>query len=220
MKSENLITLEELVKRAKKSGVDFGKSDPYNRLRYYTKISLLPHMERRKGKTGDIAAYYPQSALEKLIKIEKLKERGLANETILREMEKEDNSFSKYFKNKINFTNISLSLAALLFGLTLLHQRGVINLSYENNQSVAFEQNDNDLRIIDSGVYSMKAGRRKTFVKSKKISELSQVQVTFKDSISPATNYWIEDKVPQEGFVLTLDNNTAAESSFSWWVVH
>ena len=38
MSSEKLISIEELVKRAKKQGVDFGKTDPYNRLR--TKVDL------------------------------------------------------------------------------------------------------------------------------------------------------------------------------------
>ena len=46
----------KLIKQAKKEGVQFGRGDPYNRLRYYTKIGWLPHMTRKKTKSKKDAA--------------------------------------------------------------------------------------------------------------------------------------------------------------------
>jgi len=46
-KNGNLISINEVIERAKKLGVDFGKGDPRNRLRYYVKIGLLPHAQRK-----------------------------------------------------------------------------------------------------------------------------------------------------------------------------
>jgi len=46
-KNEKLISIDEVIERAKKLGVDFGKGDPRNRLRYYVKIGLLPHAKRK-----------------------------------------------------------------------------------------------------------------------------------------------------------------------------
>lgn len=44
--NDNLIPFDEVVSRAKHAGVDFGKGNPFNRLRYYTKIGLLPHAKK------------------------------------------------------------------------------------------------------------------------------------------------------------------------------
>ena len=46
---ESLISTEKLIEESKTKGIDFGKGDPYNRLRYYTKIGWLPHMQRKKN---------------------------------------------------------------------------------------------------------------------------------------------------------------------------
>jgi hypothetical protein len=46
-KEEKLIKIDEIIERAKELGVDFGKGDPKNRLRYLTKIGLLPHCQRK-----------------------------------------------------------------------------------------------------------------------------------------------------------------------------
>src|SRR3989344_157344 len=220
MKEENLISIDQLIKSAKKEGVGFGKSDPYNRLRYYTKISLLPHMERRLGKGGKLEAFYPKDALPKLIKIEGLKEKGLSNEDILKELKKEEISFKSYLASKINTKNLVISASSLFLLIIVLHQRGVITLGKENDQKLL---NPDDvtkgLNVVDSGTNVLKGGKNKTFVRSTKVTELSQIEVAFKDSYEPAQNFWIETRIPQEGFILSLDNQISQEASFSWWVL-
>ncbi|MEK7595455.1 MAG: hypothetical protein AAB443_02615 [Patescibacteria group bacterium] len=215
---EQLISIEELIKKAKKRGVIFGKTDPYNRLRYYTKISLLPHMERRKAKNGDIKAFYPASSLEKLIKIESLKLQGLTNEAILVEMDKEEKSLLKNIKGHINRNSILGTLVLLVLITVLLNSQGFINLGKETNQKIFNPYYNKEQIILDSGTASIKAGRSKSFVKSKIIGEDSSIEIAFKTSIHPATSFSIDSKVPGEGFVLTLDSQTAQDSQFSWWI--
>lgn len=48
----DFISVEKLIKILKEKNISFGKGDPYNRLRYYTKIGWLPHMTRKKTKKG------------------------------------------------------------------------------------------------------------------------------------------------------------------------
>ena len=72
----SLIEVEKLIRMAKKEGVSFGKGDPYNRLRYYTKIGWLPHMERKRVKSGDVVGHYPKWVLSRLVMIDKLKKQG------------------------------------------------------------------------------------------------------------------------------------------------
>jgi hypothetical protein len=79
---EAYVSFEKLIDEAKKQGVDFGKGDPYNRLRYYTKMGWLPHMVRIKGEENDVTGHYPKSALKRLVLIENMKSKDLSNEEI------------------------------------------------------------------------------------------------------------------------------------------
>lgn len=217
----NLISIEELIKKAKKAGVNFGKADPYNRLRYYTKISLLPHMERRKAKNGDIKAFYPADSLDRLIRIEDLKLKGMANEDIIELFEKEANSPKKAFAQIFSKTNLGLLAAAAIVLIALLHQRGLINLGAESTNTIPTPDTvnaSNSLQIVDSGKFYIRAGKEKTFVRTRAVNDLSQIQIAFKDAITPATNYYIETKVPEEGFVLSLDAQIGQDAEFSWWI--
>jgi DNA-binding transcriptional MerR regulator len=88
-KKENLISIEEIIRRAKDLGVDFGKGDPKNRLRYYTKIGLLPHAQRVSFKGGFPTGAYPESVISILVFIDKKLKEGKSILQIKRELEKE-----------------------------------------------------------------------------------------------------------------------------------
>ncbi|MEK7611415.1 MAG: hypothetical protein AAB486_03545, partial [Patescibacteria group bacterium] len=51
--ANTLLPVEEIVKLAKESGYNFRFGDPYNRLRYYIKIGLLPNMVRKVTETDE-----------------------------------------------------------------------------------------------------------------------------------------------------------------------
>ena len=78
-----LYTTDKLIQLAKEAGINFGKTDPYNRLRYYTKIGWLPHMVRKLDpSSGEVLGHYPSHALKTLVKIETLKKQNVTNDKI------------------------------------------------------------------------------------------------------------------------------------------
>ncbi len=81
---ENLIPFDEVVARAKRAGVNFGKGSPFNRLRYYTKIGLLPHAKRKSFAGGSPIGAYPESVVEALVEIDEKLKGGFSVQAILR----------------------------------------------------------------------------------------------------------------------------------------
>jgi DNA-binding transcriptional MerR regulator len=86
---KNLISIEEIIRRAKDLGVDFGKGDPKNRLRYYTKLGLLPHAQRVSFDGRPPTGAYPQSVISILVFIDKKLKEGKSILQIKRELERE-----------------------------------------------------------------------------------------------------------------------------------
>ena len=78
---DKLLPIHEIVRLAKEQGVDFGKGNPQNRLRYLTKHSLIPQA-KRKLPPGSInpkstIAHYPTSIIKRLKFIHLLRKKGL-----------------------------------------------------------------------------------------------------------------------------------------------
>lgn len=221
---EELIPLDKFIEQAVINGVDFGKGDPYNRLRYYTKIGLLPHMVR-KSVNGEIIGHYPKHALDKLIQIEKLKSLGLSNEEIKQKLNTlsqiSPNNPGKIIKMARLFTPGIKSLRAL-FVLTLivltLISTNIIPLRNSNQNLVEKTLELDKIYIQESGSSFIEAGQNKVFIKSPKIRPNSKVNVTFTSDYSPASRYWVSQIVPFEGFYLELDAPTNSRADFNWWV--
>src|SRR3989344_410221 len=76
------LPLPQIIKQAKEGGFSFGAGDPYNRLRYYIRIGLLPNMVRRSIAGGSTQGHLPASAVDLLLKIQGLREKGLDYEQI------------------------------------------------------------------------------------------------------------------------------------------
>jgi len=52
-----LINTRDLINELKKRNLNLGKGDPYNRLRYYTKIGWIDHMIRKKDSNGVVVGH-------------------------------------------------------------------------------------------------------------------------------------------------------------------
>ena len=89
-KNEKLISIDEVIERAKKLGVDFGKGNPRNRLRYYVKIGLLPHAKRKVFKNNLPEGAYPEEIVWKLFEIDRMIKAGKGILQIKREMEERE----------------------------------------------------------------------------------------------------------------------------------
>lgn len=84
LEGQTLLPYSEIITLAKKVGVDFGKGYPYNRLRYYTKIGLLPRAQR-KSFGASPEGCYPSWVVDKLVDVDRKLKSGATIQAILRE---------------------------------------------------------------------------------------------------------------------------------------
>ena len=98
--NENLISIKDLITKAKRFGVDFGNGDPKNRLRYYVKVGLLPHAQRKSFNGLPPDGAYPKNVLGVLLEIDKKLKAGKSIREIKDEREK------KIFEKKSSKFNI------------------------------------------------------------------------------------------------------------------
>lgn len=81
-----LLPYDQVIKRSVELGVKFGKTNPYHRLRYYIKLSLLPHPIRKTDpnipfdpdKPPHTVGHFPAWVIDRLWEIEKLRSLGLS----------------------------------------------------------------------------------------------------------------------------------------------
>jgi len=216
----SLIEIDKFIRMAKKENVDFGKGDPYNRLRYYTKIGWLPHMERKMSRDGEVKGHYPAWVLERLVLIDKLKKRGANNEHITSKIDTRNKLHGLYAKfNTQNFKNKLISYATVfIVFLILLTELDIINLSKSKNQPIIDYSESLTPQIIDSGSSFVPSGKNRVFVKNSQITSGSKVYITFNQDFSPAARYWVSKVETQKGFYVDLDAPVFDNVEFSWWI--
>lgn len=217
---ESLISIDELIEQAKNQGIDFGKGDPYNRLRYYTKIGWLPHMIRQRDAKGNITGHYEKDALSKLVMIEKLKGQGLENEGIAVKIAK--TSTLKNLMTLISAKEFRMQLVSVLtltlITVILANELGIIRIGKSKSLTPLFQETALPSTIIANGVSFIPKNQKTIFVKTTNISSSSQVYVTFTQNYDPAVRFWVANISNSEGFTLELDTPTFSGASFSWWV--
>ncbi|MBN1162568.1 hypothetical protein JXA34_02375 [Patescibacteria group bacterium] len=218
----NLISIERLIKNAKKKGIDFGKGDPYNRLRYYTKMGWLPHTVRKKDKKGDVKGHYPAWALDHLILIEELKEKGLSNEEIAKRLSAK-NKLVNFFDLLKDTNTRNLVLSYIAFGMIViifLTEMGLLKIG--KTKDILFNPSITSVtaQILDSGNAFIPTNTDSVFIKTSFINRNMKVNVTFNQDYYPATRYWIEEIKDYEGFIIKLDSPVENNPDFNWWVTN
>ncbi len=214
---ENLVTINEILKKAEEKHIDLGKGDPYNRLRYYTKIGWLPHMERKDGK-----GHYPIWAVNRLALIEKLKAEGISNEEITQILTRRDKirNIKEFFTSPETRTRVITYASFFLLILVILNEMEIITIGKPKSTIVPRQDLAISGQILDSGTAFVPENRNTVFVKSINLRSTDKVYVTFNNNISPATRFWVEEKITGEGFYLSLDTPVAQSAEFSWWVTN
>ena len=214
---DELISIDKLIKQAKSKGVDFGSGDPYNRLRYYTKIGWLPHMIRKTDKKGDIKGHYPSSAIEKLLLIEDLKSQGFSNDEITKKLTnkgKIDDVISSLKSPVIKKHALSYLIIFVLL-LIFANELGLLNLGKSKTfTSPGIDQYE---QIYGNGTAFVPKNQNKIFVSFRGMRPDSKVHVTFTQNYSPASRYWVSKIEDQGGFLLELDAPVSNNSEFYWW---
>lgn len=222
---ENLISVENLIEEAKKQNINFGYGNPYNRLRYYTKIGWLPHMVRKKEDVAgtSICGHYPSWVLERLKLVEMLKEKGATNEEItikIKQANAAQNIFASLASSEIR-VKLATYLSLVLLTIILLNELDIIKLGKsKNNLIIQSTESVPSIpqQIVETGVTFIPQNQSKIFIKVSNISSNSKVYITFNQNFFPATRFWVSEKKPQEGFTLELDAPVAKNTEFSWWV--
>lgn len=87
--TQNLISFDEVIRLSKLKGVNFGKGDPYNRLRYYIKIGLLPKASRKSFNGLPPAGALPMETVDRMVEIDEKIKEGKSIQTILKESKNE-----------------------------------------------------------------------------------------------------------------------------------
>ncbi len=218
---KDYISIDALLKEAEEKGIDFGKGDPYNRLRYYTKIGWIPHMLRKKGQKGSTKGHYPKSTVDRLLLIQELKNKGMENEEITQKLLMKDKA--QNFYNIIKSENIRSKLITymsfIMLGFILLAEIDFIQLGKPKELLLAQTSNSQGpVQLLDSGTAFVPEQQSKVFVKSDQVYPSSKIYITFKDNFAPATRYWVANQTPQEGFLVELDAPLQKNIEFDWWI--
>ncbi len=217
-----LLSIDNVIKEAKQKGVDFGKGDPYNRLRYYTKIGWLPHMSRQRDAEGNIKGHYPSTVVDQIVLIEDLKTQGLTND----EIEGKINTKNKLQTIISGITSKELRNQILLYTMLVLlilivsSEMGIINLGKSKDNlrnSVNSTNVEMPNQVVAQGVAFVPNNQRSIFIKSDNIKANSKVYITFNQDYSPATRYWVSQIKDQEGFLVETDAPVASNAEFNWW---
>ncbi len=218
---KRLIDIDTLLKQTKEQGIKLGKGNPYNRLRYYTKIGLLPHMERKKTEAGTTQGHYPEWVIERLREIERYKDAGLSNEDILKKIESSNKL--QTFKNTLATPEARTKLVTyasfVLLVFILLAEVGVINICVNKSSIIDLEQvNQLTPQIVASGQSFVPRSRERVFVKAEEIKPNSKVYISFTEDYSPAVRYWVEEINNGHGFYVDLDSPLYKDAEFNWWL--
>jgi hypothetical protein len=220
---DKLISVDKLIKKAEQQKINFGKGDPYNRLRYYTKIGWLPHMVRKKEASGEVKGHYPESALDTLIYIENLKATGLTNDQIQSKLDSKKSVST--FKTSLMSRSLRNKIVIVILGAVLITvvgtELGFIKVgalktnSYRTNAPTQLSVD----KVIASGNSFIPQGQKKVFIPVKDITATGKVVVTFSQDYFPATRYWISEIKQGNGFTLELDTTPQNDAGFSWWAI-
>lgn len=218
---KDYLSIKELVKEAEDQGIDFGKGDPYNRLRYYTKMGWIPHMIRKKGSKGSTKGHYPLSTVDRLVLIQKLKDQGLSNEDISDKLvlkDKVTNFYSIVKSDEIRNKVVTYATFIMIL-VILLAQMGYLKIGKPKEEMIIFSNElASQIQIVDSGTGLVTEGENRVFVNSTNVFDNSKIYVTLKGDYSPASRFWVAEKTNGEGFTLELDTPPLTTVEFDWWI--
>jgi DNA-binding transcriptional MerR regulator len=217
---DELISIDKIIKIAKSRGLDFGAGDPYNRLRYYTKIGWLPHMVRKIDRKGNIKGHYPTWSVDRLLLIEDLKNKGYSNEEISEKLETKNSV--QGIVSAINSPDVRKQIVLYsIFAIVILifsNELGIIRLGRSKNVIYTTSQTQQNIQIVQSGTSFVPKNQNKIFVMTPDITVTSKVYVTFTQNYSPANKFWVSQIKQGDGFILELDAPVADNVEFNWWL--
>lgn len=223
---DDYLTVEELINEAEKREFDFGKGDPYNRLRYYTKMGWIPHMIRKKEEDGSTKGHYPKSTIDRLLLIKKYKDEGMSNDDITGRLKARDRArgFYDVIGSEHTRNRIVIYGSFAMIVIILIAELGIIKVGQNKSTQFIIQGSQGDLQIqtqiISSGSAFIPRSEKTVFVMNSRTAGNSKIHVTFKEDYSPATIYWVSDQKQGKGFRVELDSPTLSSAEFDWWITN
>ena len=216
----DLVSIENLIKEAKRKGVNFGKGDPYNRLRYYTKIGWLPHMDRKMDRNGNVIGHYPKWVLDRITLIESLKEKGASNEGITKKIQATNRiqNFVSLFTSKESRNQIISAATLAILLLIFANELEIVRLGKPKSQLVPTLNSTIPSQIMDSGTAFVAMNQKKIYIKDPLVKQTSKIYISFDGNYSPATRYWVSEIKDYDGFTVELDAPVSSNAGFNWWI--
>ncbi len=216
------ISVDKLIEEARSEGINFGKGDPYNRLRYYTKIGWLPNMKRKTDMEGNVKGHYPLWALDRLILIENLKAQGETNDNISKKLQVKNKvqTVMSVVAEKDSRNQIVMYSILVLLAIIFANEFGLIKLGQTKSSVTNSILQQIPNQVIDSGTAFMPKNQKTVFIKTPLIKTNSKIYVSFNGDYEPATRFWTSDIREYEGFIVETDTPVFENSEFSWWVTN
>lgn len=219
-----LISVEKLIEILKNKNINLGKGDPYNRLRYYTKIGWLPHMVRKKNDAGVISGHYPISVIDQIIKIEELKDKKADKHEITKILKGNQSNKYAYLENlknqikKLNINYFFIFLILLGFATEIIK----FDSNYPSDKSSNLSVKDRIIpkkEITDSGVSFIPKNQNAIFVPSEKADPTAVILLNFFSDIGPNNRYFIKEIKIGQGFYVETSNQVLNETKFNWVII-
>lgn len=212
----DLISIDDLLKQLNKLEIQLGQGDPYNRLRYYTKIGWIPNMQR-KTINKKVIGHYPNHTLDLIKKIDELKSQNFSNDQISKELKKKNWTIN--LKNLLMYyKSFPATVGLLLLVVVLILQV----YTYKQNEYIIQTNSRPGVNsvpaILESGSFYVPKNRSEVQIKTKNNSINTKVYVSFTQNYKPATKYWVEKDEIGAGFVLKLDTPPVQDANFDWWL--
>lgn len=165
IKMNNLLTIPEFIKEARKQGASFDSGDPKIHLAYLTKLGLLPAAVKRKI-NGSMQGCYPESEVQTVLEVQRQKQSGSTYSQIARI---QPNVPTPKIEQPLTIWNPKSSdfvlhlkpsnFAYLILGLVI----GIIVSTLNTSGLAALKQNDN-LSLNQSVSLSEKSGNSDVYL--------------------------------------------------------
>ncbi len=223
---DQLISIENLIEAAKNKGIDFGKGDPYNRLRYYTKIAWLPHMVRKKDASGNTRGHYPIWAIDRLVEIESLKALNVSNDDISKKLKVKTRlqNILENLNTKESRNQLVIYASFIILILIVSNEAGVIRLGKPKPSATTSEYslslNNSPKQMLENGTAFVPKNQNKLFIQTPLIKSNYKVYVTFTQDYSPAARFWVSNIQEYKGFLVELDTPVFNNTEFNWWITN
>lgn len=219
---QKLVSIKKLIEICEQEKIDLGKGDPYNRLRYYTKMGWLPHTTKKSNEKLEIEGFYPLWVIETLKEIEKLRSQKLSNQEISQKINTL-NSIKKSKEVLLSLPKIKdivfVSAILIILGIILFDNR-FFDLNNKPNSYHINPNVSNIPTILDSGVGIVPTNNSSVKIISKYAKIPNKVHITLTQDYYPATRYWAELSSNGEYFELIFNSKISKDTIFNWFITN